>query len=519
MRCRTALKRAACWLAAAATIAVWAPAYAQEAFQQGLDAYLQGDYEKARELWLPVAESGNEVAAFNIGVLYAQGLGVAADPVEAVRWYRRSALAGYSNAQFNLGSAYYNSQGTEKNVAQAVSWWERAAEQDHPEALYNLGTLYRRGQGVQRDVARARSLLERAAARGDNRAGQALENLRAEAGQQAEQQPPQQAGSTAGETAAPQSAPSDPAPAGGSLATEDPARWTVQVIAGTDRAAVEEFAREHGLRDGMRIYQAEVDGKRWFKGIYGSYENEAEARRELDGLQSRLPGSQPWARSFRAIQAEAIGEVAAPPARAAEAPPPEQPAAVEEEPGPAPEPPEKTEQPKKVTHPKKKTEEEEKAPAAQATASAEPNPETEPPDPDEPGQADATAQEEAPKVAKASTGDQSALFKGQQAFNAQKYKRAFDTWHPLADKGIPEAQYGVAFMYESGWGVERDYAEAFRWYQLAAEQGHVKSQFNLGMLYRNGQGVAQNDALGLYWIQTAADGGDGRALDFLKNLN
>lgn len=112
-----------------------------------------------------------------------------------------------------------------------------------------------------------------------------------------------------------------------------------------------------------------------------------------------------------------------------------------------------------------------------------------------------------------------ALRAGQRAFNAQNYAEAFEAWEPLAEQGVVDAQYGIAFMYESGWGVEKDFSKAFRWYQLAAQQGHVKSQFNLGMLYRDGKGVAQNDALGLYWIQTAADRGDERALSYLQNLN
>lgn len=41
-------------------------------------------------------------------------------------------------------------------------------------------------------------------------------------------------------------------------------------------------------------------------------------------------------------------------------------------------------------------------------------------------------------------------------------------WRQLADQGDAEAQYMVGFMYETGVGVERDYAEAFFWYWLAA---------------------------------------------------
>jgi len=112
-----------------------------------------------------------------------------------------------------------------------------------------------------------------------------------------------------------------------------------------------------------------------------------------------------------------------------------------------------------------------------------------------------------------------ALRAGQQAFNAQDYEAAFEAWQPLAEQGVADAQYGIGFMYESGWGMARDFSKAFRWYQLAAQQDHVQAQYNLGLLYRDGRGVARNDALGLYWIQTAADGGDQRARNYLQSLN
>ena len=32
---------------------------ADEVFRRGLDAYQAGDYEKAREVWLPIAETGH----------------------------------------------------------------------------------------------------------------------------------------------------------------------------------------------------------------------------------------------------------------------------------------------------------------------------------------------------------------------------------------------------------------------------------------------------------------------------
>lgn len=106
---------------------------------------------------------------------------------------------------------------------------------------------------------------------------------------------------------------------------------------------------------------------------------------------------------------------------------------------------------------------------------------------------------------------------GQSAFNKQDYASALSWWTPLAQNGDAEAQYGLGFMYESGWGVEQDYGKAHSWYLRAANQGHAKSQFNLGVLYAMGRGVEQDDLIGRYWIRASAMNDDPRALEYIAN--
>ena len=108
------------------------------------------------------------------------------------------------------------------------------------------------------------------------------------------------------------------------------------------------------------------------------------------------------------------------------------------------------------------------------------------------------------------------LQRGQSAFNIQNYSEALETWKPLADNGVAEAQYGLGFMYESGWGVEQDYDEAYQWYEKAAKLGHAKSQYNLGLLYLNGFGVDKDLDKARYWIEFAASQQDTRALELIE---
>jgi TPR repeat protein len=73
------------------------------------------------------AEAGDAAAQYNLGVMYADGLGVPQDDAEAVRWFRLVADQGHAGAQRNLGLAYALSQGVPQDYAQAVSWYRKAA--------------------------------------------------------------------------------------------------------------------------------------------------------------------------------------------------------------------------------------------------------------------------------------------------------------------------------------------------------------------------------------------------------
>ena len=60
----------------------------------GLEAFKAKDYAKAFSEWKVSAEAGFADAQFDLGVLYAHGLGVPQDLDRAERWYRRSAEQG-----------------------------------------------------------------------------------------------------------------------------------------------------------------------------------------------------------------------------------------------------------------------------------------------------------------------------------------------------------------------------------------------------------------------------------------
>ena len=54
------------------------------------------------------AEQGDAEAQNNLGVMYANGNGVAQDDKQAAFWFRKAADQGEAMAQFNIGRMYFN---------------------------------------------------------------------------------------------------------------------------------------------------------------------------------------------------------------------------------------------------------------------------------------------------------------------------------------------------------------------------------------------------------------------------
>ena len=132
-------------------------------FEEGLQAYKNGDYATAAREWLPLAQQGDVRAQFLLGALYAQGHGVPQDYGAAAQWFRQAAEQGHVGAQYNLGVRYHEGRGVPRDPAQAAEWFRRAAQQGFARAQYNLGVLYASGDGVPRDASQAARWFRRAA--------------------------------------------------------------------------------------------------------------------------------------------------------------------------------------------------------------------------------------------------------------------------------------------------------------------------------------------------------------------
>ena len=87
------------------------------------------------------AESGQAKAQYNLGLMFANGVGVAQDFEQALFWYQKSAQQGFSPAQYILAGKYANGQGVARDLRQALNWYLKASDKGNSRALFKLGQM------------------------------------------------------------------------------------------------------------------------------------------------------------------------------------------------------------------------------------------------------------------------------------------------------------------------------------------------------------------------------------------
>ncbi len=104
---------------------------------------------------LVLAQTGNVLAQYNLGLMYYNGTGVEKDQSEAAQWYRRAADQGHANAQYYLGFCYANGLGVIKNDFEALRFYRLSTDQNHPSARESCEEMYKkkRGDGEEEEEA------------------------------------------------------------------------------------------------------------------------------------------------------------------------------------------------------------------------------------------------------------------------------------------------------------------------------------------------------------------------------
>ena len=129
-------------------------------FYQSSQAKGRKDLRTTAHYFRVSAEKGNPVAAFKLGEIYENGIGVAKDPVQAFTWYMRSASRNDKDGQLKVGWCYQKGIGVQPDPQIAAIWYRIAAENKNIWAYHMLAFMLADGQGMKQDLAQARSYFE-----------------------------------------------------------------------------------------------------------------------------------------------------------------------------------------------------------------------------------------------------------------------------------------------------------------------------------------------------------------------
>lgn len=189
---------------------------------RGYAEFKMARYDSARRIWEALDQRNFGEAAFNLGILYEDGLGVARDMERALGYYRRGAMLGSPKAMFRVGvmhwlgapgvaierdegrrylsmaaaagdseaQRYLAAEGTGADAndpllradralasgraEESVAILKAGAESGHVRAQTRLAWSYEAGRGVARDLALAAKWFSMAAQGGDGEAMYAL---------------------------------------------------------------------------------------------------------------------------------------------------------------------------------------------------------------------------------------------------------------------------------------------------------------------------------------------------------
>jgi TPR repeat protein len=113
------------------------------------------------------ANAGSATAQRILGTMYDKGQGVAANPAEALSWYRRAAASNDAEAEFLLSQMFDVGRGTAQNQAESVVHLRLAASGGWLRAQQLLAYRLENGSGVKKSEEEAAAWYRRAAERGD----------------------------------------------------------------------------------------------------------------------------------------------------------------------------------------------------------------------------------------------------------------------------------------------------------------------------------------------------------------
>lgn len=195
------VRLAAGGLVAASVIAFAAPTPAHATYEAGVQAYMNGQYSQALDIWRRFAVAGDVRSKKILGDIYSgkslEGARTAATPLEEIPVNNVQALLWYTLAAYHDFMAYQTPSAEEVNarilaeqrlpeirarmstadVGKAEKLVSQTFEAGSAYDIYRLGDMYQKGAGVEKNNTRALQMYALAKARGVGEASAAYEFL------------------------------------------------------------------------------------------------------------------------------------------------------------------------------------------------------------------------------------------------------------------------------------------------------------------------------------------------------
>ncbi|MBL4615900.1 MAG: sel1 repeat family protein [Magnetovibrio sp.] len=109
--------------------------------EKGVAAYDDGDYQRAKNILLPLAEAGHPKAMNKIGIMHYDGIVFPKDPNIECDWYKQAAQGNYASAMYNISICYNHGHGRTQDSQKMLFWRINAAKHGSTAAMINLAAL------------------------------------------------------------------------------------------------------------------------------------------------------------------------------------------------------------------------------------------------------------------------------------------------------------------------------------------------------------------------------------------
>jgi serine/threonine protein kinase len=124
--------------------------------------------EEAIKVFESDANAADGESAYQLGLIYYDGLHAKKNYAAAIKWFNLSANNNNDKSQAMLGTMYCQGDGVALDFTTGMDYYYKAAEKSNAFALYGLGVIYYTGNGVQKNETEAKKWFLRAVKEGKN---------------------------------------------------------------------------------------------------------------------------------------------------------------------------------------------------------------------------------------------------------------------------------------------------------------------------------------------------------------